>query len=125
MLPTNEKEMPHLRLLSVLNRRMKDLAAFFRARDAITPLLAGDANPSVIAGSKVYKTQNAGATNLASFREGVPGQTFLLLAGDANTTLVHSANLILKGAVNVLLAAGNTKQFFTEDGAVWREYPAP
>lgn len=124
-LPTNEKEMPPLRLLAVLNRRMKDLGAFFRSRDATLLFLAGDANPSVVDGAKIYKTQNAGAVNLASFTKGVPGQNFLLLAGDANTTLINSANLILKGGVNVLLAVGNTKQFFTEDGTVWREYPAP
>lgn len=111
-------------LVLILDRRMRDLASVLRGIP-VTVWRSGETNPSVSDQAKIYKTANAGATNLAGFVDGFPGQTLILVAGDANTTLIHSANLILKGGVNVLLAAGNAKQFLTEDGAIWREFPAP
>lgn len=112
------------KFIALVTKRMKDLATTIRGVNE-TVFLPGATNPPVDDQARIYKTANAGATNLASFTNGSPGQRFILLAGDAVTTLVHSANLVLKGGVNVALALGNSKQFFSEDGVVFREYPAP
>ena len=127
-IPTDPAELPLPKFFTLLNRRMKDLGLLLRttaSNTTITPIVDGTAIPSVVDRAKIYKTGNTVAVNLTGFAGGVPGQSIILLAGDGNTTLINSANLILKGGANVLLAAGNTKLFLTEDGVVWREYPAP
>ncbi|OWK18336.1 hypothetical protein AJ88_03925 [Mesorhizobium amorphae CCBAU 01583] len=65
-----------------------------------------DTTPSVkLEQGGLFKTANAGATSITDFDDAFEGQTFELQINDANTTLVHSANLVLKDAVNVLVRA--------------------
>lgn len=111
-------------LVRALNRRFERLAATIRdltaGAGATDSFAEGDTTPAV-AGSRIWMVENAGATSITAFDGGAPGQEILLWATTANTTLVHSAALLLLGGVNVTLSATETRRFATVDGLTWRE----
>lgn len=113
-------------LIARLNQRMKFLENVlqFRGAGVASSFADGDTTPSV-AEASVFTTANAAPTSITAFDDGVPAQRFHLIFGDANTTLVHGANLQLIGDANFVGAVGDVKHFVTEDGVVWREVPQP
>ena len=60
----------------------------------------GDTTPSINACARLILA-NTGATNVTGFDDFLPGQEVELYFSTANTTLVHSSTLFLKGATNV------------------------
>lgn len=79
-----------------------------------------DATPSVEA-YKQFETNNAGATTITDFDDGVSGQEIVIFAGDANTTLNFAgANLIGNLGVDRKLAQNDTVTFVNHNGP-WYE----
>lgn len=91
--------------------RVTDVA--FATRGLVTlsaTAASGDATPSVLDVSTLYLT-NAAATNLTALDDGLDDQLVTLIATDANTTLVHSATLMLTGSANLALTAWSSVTF--------------
>jgi hypothetical protein len=111
---------------TAMNTRMAKLAGALyemtRKIEGVVTWNSGDTTPSVSAG-RTFKTGNSGATSVTQFDDGRPGQSIIVVFKDANTTLVHGANLQLSGAVNFVGAVGNTRQFVTDDGVIFRQVP--
>jgi hypothetical protein len=63
-----------------------------------------DTTPSVANKSTLYLL-NTGATSITALDDGADGQLVELVAGNGNTTLVHSAALTLTGSTNIALTA--------------------
>jgi hypothetical protein len=80
----------------------------------------GETMPSV-AGASTWIVENTAATAIAALTAGSPGRTVRLWATTPNTTLVHSAALLMKGAANVTMTAIETRAFVTVDGSNFRE----
>ena len=40
-------------------------------------------------GANTFQTRNTSPTNLSSFKRGVPGQQYIIVAGDSNTTIIN------------------------------------
>lgn len=70
--------------------------------------------------SKMFKTNNAYATNVSSFSGAYPGYEFFVVAGDANTTLVNGSTILLKGNTNFSMPA-NAMIKLVYDGTAARE----
>jgi hypothetical protein len=88
---------------------------YFRARNAagfelanyglVTNTVAdGDTTPTAVNGGRLVLA-NTSATSVTTLDDATENQVVMLYATNGNTTLVHSANLVLKGAVNAALAA--------------------
>lgn len=108
-----------------LNRSMRALEtvadSITKRVSKVTTIPNGRTTPSVY-GSQVFVTANTLATNITQFVDGGIGHTFLLKAGDGNTTLVHGVGALrLRGAVNRLLANHESTQFFSLDGVEYWE----
>lgn len=108
-------------LIPELNRR------FALLQKALAPVVGtlgvDNATPS-IAGSSVWTTANTTATNITAFLDGIEESSFILVAADTHTTLVHSTTLlVLTGGVNLTLAVGDVLQFVTLNGRTWRQVP--
>lgn len=81
-----------------------------RTADRTATLPSGSATPNVD-GASVWRTNNPAATNITGFRGGYDTAPLVVIAGDAHTTLVHSAQLWMKGRANVTLGVGDTRRF--------------
>lgn len=103
--------------IRLVNQRMNALAALLAP--PVRDFAEGDTTPSV-EGARIWRVKNAGATNIIALK-GSAGEEVLLWSTTANTTLVHSAALLLKGGVNVLMTATETRRFASIDGVNWRE----
>lgn len=79
----------------------------------------GDATPD-ISDYRTWITANTGPTNITTFNGGIEDDRRTILFGDAATTLVDGATLVLAGGVNFNGAAGDTIRFIYI-GAVWYE----
>lgn len=91
-----------------------------RTADRTATFPAGAVAPNVD-GASVWRTNNAAATNVTGFAGGYETARVVVIAGDAHTTLVHSAALYMKGRANVALAVGDTREFVaTADPATRR-----
>lgn len=66
----------------------------------------GDTTPSV-AGAGVLVLANTSATSITTLDDAANTQEVMLIFENSNTTLVHSANFVLKGGVNVTPATRN------------------
>lgn len=113
------------RLIRLMNVRLRALTT--QVRDLlgytinVNTFSNGATAPSV-SGSRIWKTNNSGATSITAFSEGTAGQEILVWAGDANTTIVHNAtSLKMLGGANVTMGASDTRRFATIDGSNWRE----
>lgn len=117
-------DLPYDELISAFNIRMRRLSqqitALLAATTTVNTFANGATFPSVF-GARTWKTANTVATNITGFDEGTEGQEILVWSTDANTTLVHSAGLRMKGGVNVTMTANETRRFATVDGVNWRE----
>lgn len=86
---------------------------------AFTPVV-GTFPPSMttpsIAGAKVWKTNNSGATSITGFTNGAPDDQIVIIARDSNTTVVNSATLRTKTGANVALTLNHAYHFVTPDG---------
>ncbi|MDX8468923.1 NosD domain-containing protein [Mesorhizobium sp. VK23B] len=86
----------------------------------------GDATPSVgLDYTGLVKTSNSGATNITTFDDGFEGQEFELQVLDTNTTLVHGAALLLRGAASVTPPNGGVvcfRRYPTAWREVWRSF---
>lgn len=88
--------------------------------DPVT-LAVNDANPEVQDGN-VFLTANTNPTSVLTFgNNNQLGQIIYIRAGDAVTTLVHSANLKLKGGVNKTLTLRETITLIKFEYGVWDE----
>lgn len=114
------------RLADLLSKRFATLATILHAlqegQSNLATVRAGDTTPSV-AGVGVLLSANTGATSITQFDDGSPGQRIVFVFGDANTTLVHGANLVLASGSNFTGASGNTRAFVTTNGTVFRQVP--
>jgi hypothetical protein len=68
----------------------------------------------------MWNTNNSAATNVTNFVDAYTGQLIIVLANDSNTTLKHSASLILKGSVDYLMVTGSLITL-RKDATLWRE----
>lgn len=64
-----------------------------------------------ISGATLIRLSNGGATNVTSLSAGTANQEILVRFADANSTLIHSASLVLKSGVNETPAANVVKRF--------------
>lgn len=125
-LPTNQPFSPgQINDLKIeMNRRMKRLehALEYFGSLGYGVRTAGDGNttPSV-SGVRILLTDNSGATSITYFSNGEAGQTLIVEAGDAHTTVVNGSTLQLLSGSNWTPASGDRKQFFTVDGVTWKE----
>lgn len=86
---------------------------------AVETFTAQDATPSVASRASVYKTANASATTITAFDGGVAGQRFVLVIGDANTTIDFSSTT-LKGNAGVDKTCAATDSLHCAyDGTNW------
>lgn len=83
------------------------------------PVITG-ATPSVRGLGQVL-TGNGGATTITNFTLGYPGQTLIVVMGDANTTIQHNANIITRAGADIVPANGKTYTFISTAADVWRE----
>jgi hypothetical protein len=88
----------------------------FQSKDSFTD---ADTTPNVSA-SSYFLTANTGATSITDFDTMADFQLIIIQAGDGNTTLVHSAALVLNGAANWTMATGDTITLIY-DGSNWYE----
>ncbi|TJW89957.1 MAG: hypothetical protein E5V92_02650 [Mesorhizobium sp.] len=93
----------------------------------LTIAVSGDTTPSVAqVVNNILITNNAGATSITTFDDGYDRQEIELHIADANTMLVHSASLVLRGAQNTSPPNG-AMMSFRKLGAAWietgRSYP--
>lgn len=91
--------------------------------DARTAFSANDTTPSVkpLYGKNYFYTANSSATTITQFDDAIPGQEFLVLINDANTTLAHSATLLLDGSINCSPPNGSVLTFVQEGTTYARE----
>jgi hypothetical protein len=80
---------------------------------------SGDTSPSVLDGN-LFTTANAGATTIANFDDGWPGQIIYIRCNDANTTLANNANIQTTTGSNKLLSSGTVYKLAYFDK--WREF---
>lgn len=105
----------------VVDRINSALALIQRALSPnVGTLQRNNTTPSV-AGASVWRTQSASATSITAFLGGIPEQEIVLVATDANTTIVNGVSIITKSGSNITLSNGGTRTFATVDGTVWRE----
>ncbi|ACM37152.1 hypothetical protein RvVAT039_04190 [Agrobacterium vitis] len=89
---------------------------------------ANAATPSVNSAIWGYfTTANTAATTITTFTNWFAGQTWTVLAKDANTTVAHGSTLLLKGAASVTMPNGGMMTFraFAEGSVVreiWRSF---
>jgi hypothetical protein len=69
-----------------------------------------DTTPSVANVSTLYAT-NTGATSITALDDGSDGQVVEVIATNGNTTLIHSATLMLTGSANQALTAYSSVTF--------------
>lgn len=96
-----------------------DYAGRVRLERAHVTFADGDTSPTV-AGSRLFKTANTGATSITTFDDAIAGQQITIIIGDANTTLVDGATLVLAGSANWTPAATDTWSG-VYDGTAWYE----
>jgi hypothetical protein len=98
--------------------------------DTESTLVDGDTTPFVGNSSTSsvhsFQTNNSGATSITTFDSSYRGQVIIIVAQDANTTLVHhSSNLKLQGSVNYVMSAGDIvtlqRRPLSGAGVYWRE----
>jgi hypothetical protein len=77
------------------------------------------ATPSV-SGRTTWRANNAGATTITAFNNGMDGQQIEIRTTNGNTTIQNNASILLKGAVNVTPAADQSISL-RQEGAIWRE----
>jgi hypothetical protein len=81
---------------------------------------SGDTTPSVD-GHGVFVTANAGATSVTTFDDAFAGQRIMLVAGDADTTIVHGSGITTNTGENKALVNGRIYNFYSFDGTTWIE----
>lgn len=79
--------------------------------------LANNATPT-IGGATLAKT--GGTTTITDFDDGIVGQTFTLLSGHA-VTITDGTNMLLKGSVDFVMAAGDTLTLTMFNDQIWEE----
>lgn len=85
--------------------------------DNPAPFTSLDTTPSVAAGGSFY-TENAGATLITNFDDGVDGQVLEILTTDANTTFVQGATLKTNTGSDVVSAVSRLYRFKRING-IW------
>lgn len=96
-----------------------NFAGRYALEGAAVTFADADTTPTV-AGSRLFKSANTGATSITTFDDGVAGQRIDIIFGDANTTLVDGATLVLRTGGNYTPAATDTWTGVF-DGSVWYE----
>lgn len=74
-----------------------------------------------LAGSLILR--NTAPTTVTTLVGGEPGQTIVVLALDNQTTFEHGSGIRMNGDVDWVVVSGETRQFYTPDGATWYEVP--
>ncbi len=88
--------------------------------DNPAPFVDGDATPSVSEGGSFY-TENAGATSITTFDDGVDGQVVEILTTDANTTFVNGSTLKTNTGSDVAAPAARLWRF-KRINSIWYMY---
>lgn len=117
-------------LIRILNRAFKKLENAYTqtvVATSATGTFANGATSPNVSQAAVWKTNNVTApTSIVSFTGAQAGKTFDLIAGDANTTIVHDATkIITKTGLIRVLALNDVTRFITFDGIIFRECPRP
>lgn len=85
-------------------------------------LALNSATPNASFPSKVVATHATSALSITSFPSAAwQGPEWTLYCNDTNTTLVHSANLLLKGGVNHVCVVGDTLRFAPIGNGIMRQ----
>ncbi len=79
-----------------------------------------DTTPSVKGQRRTFRCSNSGATTITNFDDGVPGQYIKVYFTNANSTINHGGNFVLKGSANVTPVANGFMEFFRPT-TVWIE----
>lgn len=99
-------------------------AAFAHIQRALTPSVGtfgeNNATPSV-QGASVWQTNSASATSITAFLYGIPEQVIIVIAQDSNTTIVDGTDIVTASGSNITMSLGETRQFVSADGRVFRE----
>lgn len=67
--------------------------------------------------------ENSAPTTVTAFGEGEPGQQIVVLALDSQTTVQHGTGLRLNESTDWVTRLGETRLFWTPNGATWYEVP--
>lgn len=96
-------------------------AGRYHVEGAVVTFGNGDTTPTV-AGSRLFKTNNGGATTITALDDAVAGQEVTIIATDANTTLQHAGggSLRLQGSINYTMGVDDTIRL-VNDGTNWYE----
>lgn len=99
--------------------------AYFKANQGgvltadILTFTALDTTPSVKFTTR-FKTNNAFATSVTTFDDGVSGQIINVIVSDTHTTFVNGATLATRTGSNIVASNGLTYSFLL-DSTVWRQ----
>lgn len=95
----------------------------FAGPSAMIAFSADDTTPSVLSlsGKNYYYTANVNPTTIAQFDDAVVGQIWRVLINDSNTTLAHSANLLLQGGIDFEPPDATVLTFIQEGASYARE----
>lgn len=89
--------------------------------DGVTTFAANSTTPSVNnSTANFFATANSSATTITNFTNGYTGQIISVLANDVNTTVQHTANVVLQGGVSFVMGNGAILTL-RKDPSVWRE----
>lgn len=110
---------------ALLNQRFKQLENFLQG---LTGFALGQRESTSGATPLVERVgglivRNSGSTTITAFVGGEPGQSLVVLAQDALTTIAHGPTLRMSENTDWVTRIGETRHFWTPDGATWYEVP--
>lgn len=106
--------------LNVVSRAGDSMTAQLDEAPGVTLATAATVNIGAAASNTVYLTGSVGVTSLGAGTHGM----YRRLRATAAVTLTHSAALVLPGAVNMAMLAGDWAEFF-HNGTAWVCVDAP
>ena len=90
----------------------------FQDDDSVIAFTAADATPTV-KGHRLFTT--GGADTYTDFDDGDVGQEIMILAAHASTVTHNASIIVLKGAINFVMSAGNTLTLKMFTDQIWHE----
>lgn len=115
-------------LIRTLNVRLTQLKQYLTLLDRLTGTVVvpnGTTTPDV-SGAHLLFVSNTAPTSITNFlNAGIDGREIIVWSLGTNTTLVHSAQLVMKGGVNVTMANNEIRRFIGRSATgPWREVAA-
>ena len=116
---------PDVSLVSALrNVKWPNFDGIYHVEGTAVTFGNGDTTPTV-AGSRVFQTNNGGATTITAFDDGADGVEIIIRAGDAVTTFQHAGGGTLRcaGSINVTLGVDDIIRFVRIGGVGYQSAP--